>query len=321
MGIEGTLVYCAGKSAGTLVAALLLGAFVLPLRADDPPDPNAAKAPSNDSSTKTPSRRHGAQKKPAPPVLPPLPEGPLQQVPMDQIPQSAPKVTFENGLLTISAKNSTLDDILKKVKELTGASIDLPPGGAPERVVTQLGPGAPRDVLAVLLNGTAFNYVLLGSTSDPSAISSVMLTSKPSSGGPEGQSTGQQPMTMTVYQQAQAMQPGRMMPGVPFRQALNANNQPQAGAAASGDSADDSSDDADDKDDDSDQPPPAQANGGQPSAGAGDANAANPNLQPGQNPNQPNAGPRTPEQLLQMMRQGQQPGAAVPQQPPSPPEQ
>jgi hypothetical protein len=88
---------------------------------------------------------------------------------------------IKNGLLAISAQNSTLGEILRDVRRLTGASIDIPQGsGANERVVTSLGPGAPRDVLAGLLNGSSFNYVMLGSNSDPRAVSSVILTAKPS---------------------------------------------------------------------------------------------------------------------------------------------
>jgi len=294
-----------------LVVGLPLCAFVSPARAADPEDPNTPKNPSVKSVPKAVSAHRGSQKKPAPIVLPPLPTGPLQQVPMDQIPESAPKVTFENGLLTISAKNSTLGEILKQVKELTGATIDLPASGAPERVVTQLGPAAPRDVLAALLNGTQFNYVLLGSAADPSAIASVTLTSKPGTGAPDG--AGVQPPAMTPVQQAQTMPPGRIMPPGAFRPP-GAGGPPQADPAASAD-AEDNSDDADDsKDDDADQAQPAQAGQGQAD------NSANQN-QPGLNPNQPNAGPRTPEQLLQMMRQGQQPGAAVPPQTPPPQEQ
>jgi len=43
----------------------------------------------------------------------------------------------------------------------TGAEIEIP--SATERVVTHLGPGPARDVMADLLNGSRFNYVLLGS--------------------------------------------------------------------------------------------------------------------------------------------------------------
>jgi len=61
--------------------------------------------------------------------------------PMDQIPATPAKVSFENGLLTISAQNSTLGEILRDVRKLTGASIEIPQGsGASERVIAHLGP-------------------------------------------------------------------------------------------------------------------------------------------------------------------------------------
>src|SRR5260370_3149545 len=88
-------------------------------------------------------------------------------------------VGYQGGLLTIAAQNSTLGEILRDVRKLTGASIDIPPGSGAERVVAYLGPGAPRDVLAALLNGTSLNYVMLGSSSDPPLVSSVILSLKP----------------------------------------------------------------------------------------------------------------------------------------------
>src|ERR1700680_4921623 len=130
---------------------------------------NAAPA-----AAKTAKQHHKSHKTREQLVLPPLPSGPLSQVPMDQIPATPAKVSFQGGLLTISAQNSTLGEILRDVRKLTGASIEIPPGsGANERVVAHLGPGAPREVLAGLFNGTAFNYVMVGSNTDPTAVSSV----------------------------------------------------------------------------------------------------------------------------------------------------
>src|SRR5580698_3528872 len=127
---------------------------------------------------------HKTHKTLKPLVLPPMPSGPLRQLPMNQIPDAPAQVNYENGLLTIAAQNSNLGEILREVRKLTGASIEIPPGsGANERVITHLGPGAPRDVLAGLLNGSSFNYVMMGSASDPFAISSVMLMSKQPSPG------------------------------------------------------------------------------------------------------------------------------------------
>ena len=111
------------------------------------------------------------QQQPAPVVPPPT---------LAQLPASAPEVSFQGGQLTISAQNSTLGDILKAVRAQTGATIELP-GTATERVVGHFGPAPPRDVLAALLNGSHFNYLLLGSPTDPGALDRVILMAK--SGG------------------------------------------------------------------------------------------------------------------------------------------
>src|SRR6202171_5684544 len=115
---------------------------------------NAVPAPA-----KTATRHRKSRKTQKQLMLPPLPSGPLSQVPMDQIPATPAKVSFQGGLLTISAQNSTLGEILRDVRKLTGASIEMPPGSAAanERGVAHLGPGGPRDVLAGVLNVHAFN--------------------------------------------------------------------------------------------------------------------------------------------------------------------
>lgn len=58
----------------------------------------------------------------------------------------------------------------------TGASIDIPSSAGNERVVAQLGPGLPRDVLNALLNGSKFDYVILGVAGDPGGIQKIILT-------------------------------------------------------------------------------------------------------------------------------------------------
>jgi len=238
-----------------------------------------------------------------------MPSGPLSQMPMDQIPPTPAKVTFQGGLLTIAAQNSTLGEILRDVRKLTGASIEFPPGsnGANEHVVTHLGPGSPRDVIVALLNGSSFNYVMLGSNADPTAVASVILTPKESEGG--------QPLTQTqtaanVYQNAATAVPPNRFSGPHIF-------NPQAGqpvngvAAQADDSKDDDQDSAEDNAEDQTQPgQPAQ-----PDTAAADQQPAD--------ANQPNAGPKTPEQILEMLRktQQQQPGAAAPTPPPPPPQQ
>src|ERR1700686_1675164 len=90
------------------------------------------------------TRHHKSHKTQNPLVLRPFPSGPRCQVRMDQIPATPAKVSFQGGLLTISAQNSTLGEILRDVRKLTGASIEIPPGSGAtgERVIAHLGPGA-----------------------------------------------------------------------------------------------------------------------------------------------------------------------------------
>jgi len=53
------------------------------------------------------------------------------------------------------------------------------PVNATERVVGQMGPGSARDVLAELLDGSHFNYVILGSATDSTKVERVLLSLKP----------------------------------------------------------------------------------------------------------------------------------------------
>jgi hypothetical protein len=135
--------------------------------------PSAGRA-----DTQTAHRQHKAKKQqPLPPPLPSGTQGPVPQVPLDAIPAVAPQVSYQDGQLTIVAPNSTLGDILRGVRKHTAADIEIP-ATANERVVTRLGPGPARDVVAELLNGSRFNYILLGSPADASQLVRVVLVAK-----------------------------------------------------------------------------------------------------------------------------------------------
>ena len=117
---------------------------------------------------------HPRRKKAAPD--PPAPQVPELPPTLEQSPPTPAQVTYNNGQLTILAQNATLSQVLRSVQSLTGASIDMPAGTSNERVVGQLGPGQPRDVLNALLNGTKFNYIILGVNGNPGAVQKVILT-------------------------------------------------------------------------------------------------------------------------------------------------
>ena len=104
----------------------------------------------------------------------------------------SPKVTYQDGQLTIIAENSLLSDILSALRTAMGAEIDLPAGASSEHVWVSLGPGPARKVLSEMLSGTDLNFVIQGSTSDANGIQSVLLTPH-SEGGPGNPGTSIQP--------------------------------------------------------------------------------------------------------------------------------
>lgn len=167
-----------------------------------------------------PTEKHPAKKKvavtPDVQVLPPLtPVVPLPSPPprtLAEKPAVPPQVSYRNGQLRIVAPNSTLSDILRAVRQQTGATVDVPPN-ATERVAASFGPGPARDVLAALLNGTHFNYVMVGSANSPGALERIVLMPKTTGGvAPVNQAQAatpppqNNPYTQWIRQQPEAAQ-------------------------------------------------------------------------------------------------------------------
>ena len=74
------------------------------------------------------------------------------------------QIVLAGNSLSIHADNSSLAAILHQIAEKSGMKVEGL--GADERVFGNFGPGAPRDVIAELLDGTAYNLVLLGDLSN-----------------------------------------------------------------------------------------------------------------------------------------------------------
>jgi hypothetical protein len=119
-------------------------------------------------------------------TMPPVPPNP-QAVAAFSAPPPAPppprmSVDFKNGKLKIFSDRATLAEVLTEVRRRTGADIEVPPSASQEQVFGTLGPAAPREVMAALLNGSHFNFVMVGVDNDPSQLRTVMLT--PRDGAP-----------------------------------------------------------------------------------------------------------------------------------------
>jgi hypothetical protein len=94
-----------------------------------------------------------------------------------QSPGKAPlEVIFRNGLLTIRANRASLSEILFAVHQRTGAEVAVAAGAEAEQVVAEYGPGPAPEVLARLLNGSRFNFLILSSPDDPQKLERVILS-------------------------------------------------------------------------------------------------------------------------------------------------
>jgi hypothetical protein len=91
-------------------------------------------------------------------------------------PQPSLQVSYEHGLLSISSDKATLAEVLHAIQQRTGADIAIPGGAEQERVVAAIEPAPAPEVLARLLNGSRFNFLIVNSASDPSRLDKVILT-------------------------------------------------------------------------------------------------------------------------------------------------
>jgi len=156
-----------------LVLALLAG-LCLPMGKSAAQSAAPKSAPVTATTATPRPKTYALRKKTAPD--PPAPQTPAPPPTLEQTPPTPPQVTYNNGQLTIIARNATLFQVLRSVQSQTGASIDMPSSASSDRVVGQLGPGRPHDVLLALLNGSKFNYIILGVAGNPGAVQKVILT-------------------------------------------------------------------------------------------------------------------------------------------------
>ena len=152
------------------------------------------------------------------------------------------RVSFEDGLLSISSDKASLSEILFAVHERTGADIAIPAGAEQEKVAAELGPAPAAEILAHLLNGSRFNFLILSAEGDPRTIDRVILTPRAEGGmgSPLAQipnrqqpvqaqpddADNSQPEPPPAEAVQQAPPPGRQVPSSPPDTKIPDNNDP-----------------------------------------------------------------------------------------------
>lgn len=159
--------------------------FLFPLMLAVPCPAQSKTQQSTPSSTTAPASSHRrvhlrhhahAVKKETPiPAAPPPPLPPAQQ------PARPAEVSFSQGLLTIHADNSSLVDILTQISRSTGLQIQGL--SHDQRIYGAYGPGKLTATISKLLDGSGYDYVIVGGTGSH-APSKLLLTQASSSAPP-----------------------------------------------------------------------------------------------------------------------------------------
>jgi hypothetical protein len=203
------------------------------------------------------------------PIASPTPMQPMSPADM---PPAPPQVTFRNGLLTVNAVNSTLGSLLTAIRNKTGIEFEGAELAGQDRVAISMGPATEGEVLASILSGSNLDYVVMGRPDSPTIVQRVLLTrrSRPGAATVANGQNGQQPV---------------------------ANPPAQEGEE---EAVDENATDPDQPQDTAVQAPPVQQ---QP-----EGQAQQPQQQPEAQPQQPDQQqqPKTPEQLLQELKEMQQ---------------
>jgi len=102
-----------------------------------------------------------------------------------EMPPVPPQVTFRNGLLTVNAVNSTLASLLAVIRNKTGIEFEGAELAGQDRVAIAVGPAAEGEVLASILSGSNLDYVVMGRPDSPTIVQKVLLSrrTKPGNAG------------------------------------------------------------------------------------------------------------------------------------------
>ena len=165
------------------LSGLLLLPAAFTLRAQTPAADRDASAPVASQATATPgaksspsgsgksanrktqpgvhhSARHAHHAKTNAPVETPVPAVPPPPVPPANQPATPATVEFHQGMLSIQARNSSLIDTLNLVSRDTGLVVEGL--GRDQRIYGQYGPGTLASTLTALLDGSGYNFVIIG---------------------------------------------------------------------------------------------------------------------------------------------------------------
>lgn len=145
--------------------------------------PTAGSTQSTKTSTQKPPAHHAVhhhhRAKPEPATVAAAPVAPPPPLPPAEQPPNPATIDFKNGLLSVRAQNSSLVNILVQIQHQTGLVIDGL--SHDQRIYGQYGPGTISTTLSALLDGSGYDFVIVGGGSGHA--SPRLILSTPGAGG------------------------------------------------------------------------------------------------------------------------------------------
>jgi hypothetical protein len=88
----------------------------------------------------------------------------------------------QDGKLRLVSDKANLAEVLNEIRAQLNADIAVPAGAEQEVVAVMLGPGTQREVISKLLEGSRYNFIIVGTDADANKVERVILSPK-STGG------------------------------------------------------------------------------------------------------------------------------------------
>lgn len=93
-----------------------------------------------------------------------------------------PIAELRDGKLIIRASGQDFAAVLDAVRSATGIKVEMPGESASEPVYMKLGPAPVKEAVVALMEGSSYNYILLGSATDPQKVQELILSARPAAG-------------------------------------------------------------------------------------------------------------------------------------------
>jgi len=89
-----------------------------------------------------------------------------------------PIAQLTDGKLTIRANGQDFASVLESVRSATGLVVDMPSSVDSEPVFLNMGPATITDALVALMDGSKYNYIIVGSEKDPRLVKRLILSER-----------------------------------------------------------------------------------------------------------------------------------------------